>query len=119
MALLGSLPDVDVASAELDEPGHRIPLIVQGPARQIEVNSVRADLRLRDRQEVEPEPRAVGRHETDPLSGLVSDLPAQRLSPEPRQTKWIVRIDAQRNEPKRHPASQHCSQGRRRSRNVA
>jgi hypothetical protein len=45
MALVGSLPDVDLARAELDEPGHRIPLVVQGRARQIEVEPVRADLR--------------------------------------------------------------------------
>src|SRR4029450_6686922 len=48
---------------------------------------------------------------TDLLGGLVSDLPAQRLSPEPRETERIVRIDAERNEPERHPAPQHRSPG--------
>ncbi len=103
MFVVRALTDVDVAAAELDQPLDRFPLIVEGCGRQIEVEPVRpCPLRLRDRPEIEPEPGSIGRHDTDHITGLVADLPAQRLRPEARQTRRIVRIEAQSNELRSH-----------------
>jgi len=42
--VLGSLPDVDVAGTEPDRRGHRVPLVVEVGAGQVQVHPVRAEL---------------------------------------------------------------------------
>src|SRR3989337_2718508 len=42
MILLWALTDVDVPGAEPERPGHRLPLVLEGRARQIEVHVVPA-----------------------------------------------------------------------------
>ena len=103
MLVVRALTDVDVAAAELDQPLDRFLLVVERRGRQVEMEAVHArSLRLRDRRELDLEPRAIGRHETDHVTGrligLVVDVPAQRLGPEARQTVRIVRIEAQGHE---------------------
>ena len=66
--LLGALTDVDVPGAELERPRHRLLLVLEGGARQVEVDLVRAGLRGAAGHEPEPEPGVVGRHERDAVA---------------------------------------------------
>ena len=59
MTLLRALTDVDVPSAEAKRPCHRLLLVLDGRARQVEVPLVLAGPRLLSRKEPEPEPRGV------------------------------------------------------------
>ena len=68
--------------AELERPGHRLLLVVEGRARQVEVHLVRAGLRLLGREEPDPEPGVVVRQERDAVVGVVDHLPAQDAGPE-------------------------------------
>src|SRR5229473_2950475 len=61
-------------------------------------------LLLRDRQEEDPESGVIRRHEPDLIMGLVVYLPVQRVGPEARETERIVRIEAEGDEPRSHPA---------------
>ena len=103
MTLVWALTDVDGAGAELDQPRDRLLLVIDGRARQIEMETVVTHLLLRHRQEDEAESGVVRRHETDRILGLVVDLPAQRGGPEARQPEWIVRIETEGDEPRCHP----------------
>src|SRR5205814_1600008 len=85
----------------------RFLLIVDGRGRQIEMETVLTRLLLGDRQEQDLESGVIRRHETDLSLGLVVDLPAQRSGPEARETERIVRIEAESDEPRRHPALHH------------
>src|SRR5438477_6420407 len=55
MTLAWILTDVDVVAAELDKPPDRFVLVIDGRARQIEMDAVLAHLLLRDGQEEDPE----------------------------------------------------------------
>src|SRR5207249_11017283 len=95
MIVVWALTDVDVAGAELDQPLDRFLLVIDGRARQIEMNAILARLPLRDRLELDPESGVIRRHETDLIMGLVLDLPVQSAGPEARETGRIVRIEAE------------------------
>ena len=71
----------------------------------MEVDLVRADLRLVGRQEPDPEPGVVARQERDAVIGVVDQLPAQQAGPEARQAERVVRVDAERAQVSSHPAA--------------
>ena len=107
MTLLRALTDVDVPGAESERPRHRPLLVIQGRACQIEVHLVRPGLLLLGRKKPDPEPGVVARQERDAVAEvvghLVGHLPAQDAGPEARQTKRIVRIEAERVDVRNHP----------------
>ena len=105
MTLLRALTDVDVPGDESERPRHRLLLVIQGCACQIEVHLVRAGLLLPGRKKSDPEPGVVARQERDAAVGIVSHLPAQDAGPEARQTERIVRIEAERVNVRSHPAT--------------
>lgn len=93
------LTDVDVSATQRDQALDRCHLVVEGSGRQVEVKSVRpCPLGLGDTPEVDLEPRAIGRHETDHVTGVVTDIPAQRLGPEASEPQRIVRIETESSE---------------------
>jgi hypothetical protein len=102
VALVGRLPDVDVPTAQLDQPGGRISLTVDRGGRQVEVDPVLAGLPLRDGLEEDPEFGAIGRHQAQLTVGCFVERPVQRLGSEPRETGRIVRVEAQGDQPRRH-----------------
>src|SRR4051794_27648921 len=102
--LLRALTDVDVPGAKFQRPRHRLLLILKGRARQIEVHLVLSGLLLPGREESNPEPGVIARHERDAVVGVVGRLPAQDAGPEARKTQRVVRIEAERDEASRHPA---------------
>ena len=65
MALLRALTDVDVASAEFERPGHRLLLVLQGRARQVEVHPVRTGLLFPGRKKADLEPGVIAGQERD------------------------------------------------------
>src|SRR5438132_13954470 len=87
----------------------RFILVIDGRARQIEMDAVLARLVLRDRLELDPEPGVIRRHETDFIRGIVIYVPVQRVGPEARETERIVRIEAEGDEPRSHPALRHST----------
>src|SRR3954463_9176571 len=105
MALLWPLTDVDVPGAQSERPRHRVLLVLEGRARQIEVHPVLAGLLLPSREKSDPEAGVIARQERDAVVGLVGRLPAQDAGPEARQTERVVRIEAERDKAARHPAS--------------
>ena len=104
MTLLRALTDVDVPGAESERPRHRLLLVIEGRARQIEVHLVRAGLLLLGRKKSDPEPGVIARQERDAVEGVVGHLPAQDAGPEARETERVVRIEAEREEVRSHPA---------------
>jgi hypothetical protein len=96
-----------MAGAEPDQPRNRVLLVIDRRGRQIEMDGVLAHLLLGDRQEADPESGVIRRHETDLVTGLVVRLPVQRFCPEARETERIVRIEAESDEPRSHPALHH------------
>ena len=52
-----------------------------------------------------PEPGVVARQERDAVVGVVGHLPAQDAGPEARETGRVVRIEAERDEVRGHPAA--------------
>lgn len=55
-----------------------------------------------DPPEIDLEPPAIGRHETDYVTGLLTDISAQRLGPKARLPERIVRIEIESNELRSH-----------------
>ena len=104
MTLLRALADVDVPGAEAERPCHRLLLVLQGRAGQMEVPLVQAGLLLLGWKEPEPEPRVIARHERNATVGVLGHLPAEHAAPEARQTKRVVRIEADCQELTSHPA---------------
>ena len=82
MALLRALTNVDVQSAESERSRHRLLLVLQGRARQIEVHSVLTGLLLLGRMKSDLEPGVVALQERDAGGWLAGYLPAQDTSPE-------------------------------------
>src|SRR5262249_8118633 len=101
MRVLGALTDVDVPPAKPERPRDRLPLVLEGGARQIEVHLVRGDLLTLSWQESNPEAGVIARQKRSALL-RGGDLPAQDASPEVRQTERIIRIEAEREEVTRH-----------------
>src|SRR6476646_1240569 len=62
------------------------------------MDAVLSGLRLRNGKEQEAEARSVGRDKADLSVGLVMDVPVQRGSPEARQTRRIVGVEAKSDE---------------------
>ena len=104
MTLLGALADVDVPGAEAERPCHRLPLILQGRARQMEVPMVLAGLLLLSEKKSEPEPGVIPRQERNAILEALSHLLAEDAGPEARQTDGVVRIKAERNKATSHSA---------------
>src|ERR1700682_3495928 len=98
MLVVWALTDIDVAGPELDQPLDRFSLVVDGRARQIEMDAILARLVLRDRLELDPESGVIRRHESDLIRSLAVDLPVQRVGPEAREKERIVRIKAKSDE---------------------
>ena len=87
MSLVRALTDVDVAGAQSERPRHRLLLVLQGRAGQIEVNLVLAGLLLLSWQESHPEPGVIVGQERHAVLGVAGNLPAQeKAGPEARQT---------------------------------
>src|SRR3954467_10899515 len=76
MTLLRALTNVDVPGAELERPRHRLLLVLEGRARQIEVHLVLAGLLLLSWKKSDPEPGVIARQERNAVLGLVGHLPA-------------------------------------------
>jgi hypothetical protein len=104
MTLLRTLADVDVPGAELKRPCHRPLLVLQGRTRQMEVPLVQAGPLLLSRKKPEPEPGVIARQERNDIVRLAGHLPPEHAAPETRQTKRVVRIEANCQELTRHPA---------------
>ena len=103
MLLLRELPDVEVPAAELECPGHRVLLVLEGCAGQVEMDLVRDDVYLLRGQEADPEPGVVARQERGAVSAI-DHLPAQDTGPECRETQWVERIETDRVEVAAHVA---------------
>src|SRR5215212_6190763 len=71
MALLRALTDVDVPGAEFERPRHRLLLVLEGRARQVDMHLVLVGFLLLRREEPDPEPRVIARQERDAVGGLV------------------------------------------------
>ncbi|GAB3332733.1 hypothetical protein GCM10027452_06100 [Micromonospora halotolerans] len=103
MPLLGALPDVEVAAAELQRRRHRVLLIVGPGAGQVEVDAVRPHLLRVARDEPEADLRVIAGQEHS--TGVLDDLPAEQPGPEPRQASRIVRIEGHRQRSRKHPCT--------------
>jgi len=78
MPLLRALPDIDVPSAKSERFRHRLLLVLQGRARQIEVHPVLAGLLVLAQEKSDPEPGVIARQERDAVVvAVVGRLPAQ------------------------------------------
>src|SRR5215510_7294403 len=104
MSLLRALTDVDVPGPKSERPRHRVLLVLEGRARQIEVHLVLADLLPRSWKKSDPEPGVIARQERNAVLGVVGHLPAQDAAPEARETERVVRIEAEREEVTSHSA---------------
>jgi hypothetical protein len=102
MTFIGALTDVVVAAADLDQPGDRFVLVVDGRGREIEMEAVRARLPFGDGLEDDLESGAIRRHERDVIGVLVVDSPAQSLGPKAREAEGIIRIEAEGVQPRSH-----------------
>jgi len=69
----------------------------------MEMPQVQAKFLLLSWKEPDPEPRVIGRHERNAVAGVVGHPPAQQPAPEARETKRVVRIEAQRQPRASHP----------------
>jgi hypothetical protein len=98
------LPDVDVPGAEFKRPRHRLPLILDGCACQINVHLVRAVLLPLGTQESHPKSGVVARHERDAVDSL-DEVPTQDTGPEAPQAERVARIEAKCNEVAGHPTT--------------
>jgi DNA-binding transcriptional regulator YiaG len=104
MTLLRALANVDVPGSEPERPRHRLLLVLQGRARQIEVHLVLAGLLLLGWKEPDPEPGVIARQQRNAVLGVVGHLPAQHAAPEARETDRAVGIKAEREQVTRHSA---------------
>jgi hypothetical protein len=98
------LADVEMPAAECERPRHRLPLVVEGGAGQIEVHLVGARLRLLGRQKPDPEPGVIARQQRKAV-GAVVRLPAQDAAPEVCEQARVVGIEAERKKVTAHEAS--------------
>src|SRR5918998_4969887 len=69
MAFLRALTDVDVPGAESERPRHRLLLVLEGRARQIEMHLVLAGFLLLSWQKSDQEPSVIARQERNAVSG--------------------------------------------------
>ncbi len=102
MSFVGVLTDVDMATAELDQPRDRVALIVDRCRRQIEMNTVLARFRLQDWFEQDLKSGVVRWDKCDLIIGLDSNVPAQRLGPKTCETQRIIRIKTKSIKARRH-----------------
>ena len=104
MTLLRALADVDVPGAESERPRHRLLLVLEGRAGQMEMPLVQVGLVLLGWKKSKTEPGVITGQERDAVVGVVGYLAAEHAAPEARQTKRIVRIETNCQELTRHPA---------------
>src|SRR2546429_4537584 len=102
MWFVRALTDVDVPGTQFDQPRHRFVLVVDGCGRQIEMDAVPARLALRNGPEDDSQRGAIRWQETDLITGLAADLPAQSVGPEAGKIERLVRIDAEGDKPCSH-----------------
>ncbi len=101
MAILGVLTNVDVAGAELKQRLDRFLLITHGRRRQVKMDTVLASLLFGNLLEQDSESGVVRRHECDLAIGFDVDLPSQSGGPKLSESKRIVGVEAERDEPAR------------------
>ena len=89
MALLGELAHVEVPAPEAQGHVDRALLVVEGGARQVEVQGVGTG-RLGGGDEAEPDLRVVARQES--AIALRHRLPAEQLAPELRQPGGVLGV---------------------------
>ena len=102
MALLGQLSDVEVPAAELQRASHDPLLVVEGGARQVEVDLVATGLLPAGRPEREVEARVVTRRQGD---SVIGDVAVEQPRPEAGQSLRVDRVDAERHELNGHRAT--------------
>ena len=102
MRCVRALTDVDVPGALFDQPRHRLDLVVERCGGQIEMDAVPARLALRSGPEDDSQRGAIRGQETDLITGLAVDLPAQSVGPKARKIERLVRIDAEGDKPCSH-----------------
>ena len=100
MALLGALPDVEVAGAEPQRRRHPVLLVGGAGAGQVKVHAVRPRLLRAARNEPEAELCVVAGQERTP--GVLDDLPAEQTGPELRQASRVARIEGHRQHSREH-----------------
>jgi hypothetical protein len=100
--LVRPLTDIDVPSAEPERSRHRLLLVLEGRARQIEVHLVLADFLRLTWQKPDPEPGVITRQERKAVLSVVGHLPAEDAGPEMRETVRVVRVEAERDEVRSH-----------------
>jgi hypothetical protein len=61
MTLLRTLANVEMPGTEPEQPRHRLLLLIDGRARQMEVHLVQAGLLLLSRKKPDPEPGVIAR----------------------------------------------------------
>ena len=108
MIVVWSLTDIDVAGAAIEQSLDRFLLVIDGRARQIEMDAILARFLLSDRHEQDPEAGVIRGDETGPITGLVVDVPVQSVGPEAREAERIVRIEAKSDEPGSHLGLPSC-----------
>jgi hypothetical protein len=96
--VVGTLADIDVPSAEIEEVFDRLGLVVERCGRQVEVDRVLGLLRHRHCAKDEVESGVVGRHQGDLVARRALDLPTQRFLPEPCETRRVVGVDGKGDE---------------------
>src|SRR4029079_13844408 len=96
-----TLTDVDVPATQSERLGHDLVLVLEGGAREVEVDVVLAGLRLLAGDEPDPEPGVVVRQERDPFTGVGDRLPAEDAGPEAGEPGRVVRVEAERDQPRR------------------
>ncbi len=82
----------NAAPTQIDRPPNRRVLRFARRARQIDVDAVLAFLRLRDRRELDVEPRSVRGPEND-LPGFIVRLPIQNAGPKAGEPDWVVCVE--------------------------
>ena len=104
MTLLRALADVDVPGAESERPCHRLLLVLEGRARQMEVSVVLAVLLLLSWKKPEAESGVVARQERNAVVRVVGHLPAEHAAPEARRRERSFESKRTCQELTGHPA---------------
>ncbi|GAB3173952.1 hypothetical protein GCM10027259_13100 [Micromonospora palomenae] len=93
MLVLRSLPDVEVAATKLERHRHRVLLLIEIGAGQVQMHAVRPELARAARNEPKTELRVLARQKRP--GGVLDDLPAEQSRPELRRASRVVRLEAQ------------------------
>ncbi|GAA4578855.1 hypothetical protein GCM10023176_55550 [Micromonospora coerulea] len=100
MLVLGSLPNVEVAATKLQRHRHRVLLVVEIGAGQVQVHAVRSESARAARNEPKTELCVLARQKR--TGGILDDLPAEQSGPELRRTSRVVRLEGQCQQSRMH-----------------